>query len=667
MAIFRLINGYIPPPKNSRETNQEKMSSSEAKDMVTFRGIQRSYPPGEEMAVLYVIDPGSEVKTSKRDWVGLFRVGWTSSRDYYTFEWAPQPDAETNEGCVTFAGRRLPPEDGHFYQLCFVGRDGAVRGASAPFQFAPLSVSLDDMELVEVTDDSMKSIMVLQKKTNNEEMESLRRETKEVRAELSAVQTLLTATKTEKETLAGENADLRQQIEAANAAAEGQLAALNTEVNRLKEEIERARKETKEEKIKSAEKGARIVELEHKVVIKCEAEQRAQEQVKREQAKLQELLVTKESEEHDVKVLKERVSAVEGDLVEVSYEAEDLRQQMKIKESEVEDLRRLVGTRGEEFEQITEKLETAEARNAELNAECAQLRGRVAESQSEQLQQQSSLSADINAALSQKHEQIEKLEQELACAHANMAELMGAHKNNKPQHAPPPSPNVVDKGAYIALQQAYENLEKYYSEEKEKNRKAFFQMKKFQEGSASLRSEHDRMVERVKLCQTEYAAKAQECVELRRKLKGEGIPVTAPAAPQEHEEMVRNCEKAAAELSIRRKECNDLQGKITALETELAEAKQRYINLEDRFDKKIAEKNEEIQRKKHVFDEKAGELAALLVERDHLKAKVIHLSESVKEGASSRRCPMCDMKFPLRMNEQEFEKHVQGHFDREAV
>jgi chromosome segregation ATPase len=646
----------------NRENKPKAKKMSEAKDMVTFQDIQRSYPPGEEMVVHYVIDPGSELQTSKRDWVGLFRVGWTSSRDYYTFEWATQPDADTKEGSVTFAGRRLPPEDGHFYQLCFVSRDGAVRGASAPFQFAPLSVSLDDMELVEVTDDSMKSIMILQKKPNKEEMESLRRE---VRAELGEV---LTAAKAENEALAGENAGLRQQVEAANSAAQGQLVAQNTEVNALKEEIERARKETEEEKRKSAEKNARVVELEREVAIKCEAEQRLTEQVKREQARNQELLTAKESEEQEVKVLKGRVSAVEGELVEVTTEAEELRQQIRIKESQVDDLRRLVGTRGEELEQITEKLETAEARNAELHAVCAELRGRVQESQGEQLQQQSSLSADISAALSQKDEQIEKLEQELACTQANMVELVGARTNKSPQHAPPPPPNVVDKGAYVALQQAYENLEKYYSEEKERNVRALVQLKKFQEEYARLQSNHDIMVGRVKQCQAEYTAKAQECIELRRKLKKEGIPATTPAAQQEHGEMVQNCEKAAAELSIRRKECTDMQSKITALELELAEAKQRYIDLEDRHDRRMSEKNEEIQRQKMVFEEKAKEYAALLTERDRLKAKVAQLSECVKRSdKSSRSCPMCNMKFPLRMTEQDFEKHVNTHFEEETV
>lgn len=68
---------------------------SEKSESVVFLNIQRSYPPGEDLAVSYQCQANSELSPSGRDWVGLFRVGWTSSRDYYTFEWATSPSAES--------------------------------------------------------------------------------------------------------------------------------------------------------------------------------------------------------------------------------------------------------------------------------------------------------------------------------------------------------------------------------------------------------------------------------------------------------------------------------------------------------------------------------------------------------------------------------------------
>lgn len=647
---------------------------TDAKDMVTFHNIQRSYPPGEEMAVHYRIEAGSDLKTSKRDWVGLFRVGWTSSRDYYTFEWAPEPNPETNSGSVKFAGRRLPPEDGHFYQLCFVSRDGTVRGASAPFQFAPLSVSLEDMELVEITDDSMKSVMVLQKKSK--ELESLRREREEVRTELGDVQRSLTAAKTKGEHLASENAELREQLEAERDALQGEVVALKTDVVGAREEMERVKRELEGERRMSQEKDARIVGLEQEIAITCG---QLKEQLGREQECNKELLTGRENEEEEMKALRARLSTVEGEVVILMSEGEDLKQQIRIKDSQVDDLQRLVGTRGEELEQVMVKLETAEAQNTELHATCAELRATVQQRQEELVQQQGSFQVDISAALSQKDELIEKLEQELACAQANVAELIGAKNQSteQPQHHPPPPDNRVDKGAYIALQHAYETFEKYYADEKVAKERVLVQLKNTQEENALLKANHQEMVQRVLACKSEYESKARECVELQRRLKKDGLPTTVDIQPKpsgeceterEREEMIQNCQTAAAELSLRRKDCDDKTTQITTLEAKLAGAVQQSQELEDRFDRKIAEKNEEIERQRLLIAEKVDDLARITAERDEQVARVARLTgqiRSIKQPReeSSRCCPVCNTKFPLRMSEQDFERHVQAHFE----
>lgn len=635
---------------------------SETKDMVSFANIQRSYPPGEEMVVQYKIESGSDLKTTKRDWVGLFRVGWTSSRDYYTFEWAPEPNPETNEGCVKFAGRRLPPEDGHFYQLCFVSRDGSVRGASAPFQFAPLSVSLDDMELVEITDDSMQSMMVLQKKSK--EMESLRRESEETRTALTELQSELNAALATNQNIENENEALREQIKATTDATQSELVALKALLE--------------EEKGKTAAKDAQIVDMEQQLKVKFE-------QLSHEQDRNQELLTVKENEDQELKILKNRVSTLEGDIVVFTSDSEDMKQQMRIKESQIDDLQRLVGTRGEELEQMAEKLVAAESENSKLHASCAELRANLQQCQDEMIQRQGSLQVDINAAITKKDQHIEKLEQELVCTQVNIAELMGAarqcntsHMTEQPQHNPPLPANVVDKGAYNALQNAYDNFKKYYAEERAARERALVQLKTTQEECVRLQSSNQDMVQRILECKKQYEVKAHECIDLQRRLKKEGLP-TGTKSPkigqmeQEHEEMIRNCQTAAQELSLRRKESDEKTQKISILEEKLSraqqKARQQYEELQDHYDKKIAEKNEELLRLKQVFTEKADELADVMSERDELMAKVTQLTESVKkprdEGA--RCCPMCNTKFPSRMTEQDFAKHVHSHFEDETV
>lgn len=147
------------------------MATEQKQDSVSFFNVQKSYPPGEKLNIGYTLS--AELKRSTRDWVGLFRVGWSSSRDYYTFEWAPSRPDDNLKGEVTFAGRRLPPEDNHFYQFCYVTSDGRVRGASPPFQFLAVSLArVDDLELVEVGEESL---MILQPKKMREELEFIKR------------------------------------------------------------------------------------------------------------------------------------------------------------------------------------------------------------------------------------------------------------------------------------------------------------------------------------------------------------------------------------------------------------------------------------------------------------------------------------------------------------
>ena len=169
------------------------MASEQKQDTVAFVNVQKSYPPGEQLKIGYTLS--QELKRSTRDWVGLFKVGWTSSRDYYTFEWAPVLTDENLKGEVTFAGRRLPPEDNHFYQFCYVTSDGRVRGASPPFQFLAVSLArVDDLELIEVGEESLMILQPMKKKEDHDFMklntmnESLRYEKEELVKQLEEIE-----------------------------------------------------------------------------------------------------------------------------------------------------------------------------------------------------------------------------------------------------------------------------------------------------------------------------------------------------------------------------------------------------------------------------------------------------------------------------------------------
>ena len=84
-----------------------------------FANVRAAYPPRVDIALKLVAE--KSLPRTARDWVGIFRVGFASSRDYYTFQWVPLTAAEVGKDhddvSVTFAARSIPEEDGNFYQV----------------------------------------------------------------------------------------------------------------------------------------------------------------------------------------------------------------------------------------------------------------------------------------------------------------------------------------------------------------------------------------------------------------------------------------------------------------------------------------------------------------------------------------------------------------------
>uniref|UniRef100_A0A3B1IVR7 SKICH domain-containing protein n=1 Tax=Astyanax mexicanus TaxID=7994 RepID=A0A3B1IVR7_ASTMX len=80
---------------------------------VKFRNVGQTYFPQTRVECRYTIS--GHHKWSSHDWIGLFKVGWTSVRDYYTFAWALAPEgytSGTNVNCSVLFQRKI---------FCFLG------------------------------------------------------------------------------------------------------------------------------------------------------------------------------------------------------------------------------------------------------------------------------------------------------------------------------------------------------------------------------------------------------------------------------------------------------------------------------------------------------------------------------------------------------------------
>ncbi|KAM7137548.1 calcium-binding and coiled-coil domain-containing protein 2 isoform 4-T10 [Macrochelys suwanniensis] len=103
---------------------------------VIFNNVEKFYVPGGDITCYYTLT--QHITPRRKDWVGIFRVGWKTTREYYTFMWAPFPGDLSGESIVQqqiqFRAYYLPKDD-EYYQFCYVDEEGVVRGASVPFQF----------------------------------------------------------------------------------------------------------------------------------------------------------------------------------------------------------------------------------------------------------------------------------------------------------------------------------------------------------------------------------------------------------------------------------------------------------------------------------------------------------------------------------------------------
>ncbi|NXB24550.1 CACO2 protein, partial [Rhagologus leucostigma] len=144
---------------------------------VVFTGVEKFYEPGTDVTCSYSLTPN--IVPRGKDWVGIFRVGWKTTREYFTFLWAPVPAAGAAQQQIQFKAYYLPKDDDH-YQFCYVDQDGVVRGASVPFQFRPEP----DDDILVVTTQAEVEELELQNRNLRGENEELRGELRERNLEL---------------------------------------------------------------------------------------------------------------------------------------------------------------------------------------------------------------------------------------------------------------------------------------------------------------------------------------------------------------------------------------------------------------------------------------------------------------------------------------------------
>ncbi|KAM4735866.1 tax1-binding protein 1 homolog B isoform 2-T2 [Anableps anableps] len=224
---------------------------------VIFQNVGKSYLPHAALDCHYTLT--QFIKPHPKDWVGIFKVGWSTARDYYTFLWSPLPENYVEGTAVNrtviFQGYYVPNDDGEFYQFCYVTHKGEIRGASTPFQFRANSPSED--ELLTVEDECNSDILVVTTKAGllEQKVEEAQRENDELLKNMALIQQ-------EKEQLEAQKDSLQKEFEQGKET----CAQLRREIQEVLHSSQALQEEKEEVKRRLEEATARIVQLEEDLI-----------------------------------------------------------------------------------------------------------------------------------------------------------------------------------------------------------------------------------------------------------------------------------------------------------------------------------------------------------------------------------------------------------------
>lgn len=340
-----------------------------------------SYFPQSRVECHYSIS--SQHSWASNDWIGLFKVGWSSVRDYHTFVWALAPSSykEGNDVncCVHFQAGYLPGPSAEQYQFVYVDGKGEVCSQSAAFTFSapkPLEelVTLEEGEPGHEEGEDM--LMVIPRA---ELLQGRLQECLKERAEL--LQALEAAERS--------RGRERESTERTREAWEKKQEELEREISELQEELRRSREQVEELKKKREEMESLVVSVQEEkqalMAKKASGEERISQleedirlltqrgleretDLERLKERAKKVSAQKKEEENERKSLKVKLEQTEKELHSLSTEFQSLRSSLAQRDTHALQLRDTITT-------LTHKLNNAHRKEAASEAALADLRG----------------------------------------------------------------------------------------------------------------------------------------------------------------------------------------------------------------------------------------------------------------------------------------------------
>ncbi|KAE8575074.1 hypothetical protein XENTR_v10003696 [Xenopus tropicalis] len=208
---------------------------------VVFSRVEQSYVPGIDIICYFTYTSGFH--PAKKDWVGIFKVSWKTTREYYT--WVSADCEEQGlEKRVTFKAYYLPKESDDYYQFCYVDQKGEVRGVSIPFQLCR-----------KIQDEGEEDILLV---TTEEEAQGMKEKQRVLEEKVAALEKDKCTLQDECTQLALEQKNKAALIESLQAQ-QLECAKKNEELDQQNQELER---QLEEEKCKNGSLHLKVVSAE---------------------------------------------------------------------------------------------------------------------------------------------------------------------------------------------------------------------------------------------------------------------------------------------------------------------------------------------------------------------------------------------------------------------
>uniref|UniRef100_UPI00398F7746 tax1-binding protein 1-like isoform X2 n=1 Tax=Pristiophorus japonicus TaxID=55135 RepID=UPI00398F7746 len=573
---------------------------------VIFVNVEKLYMTDIPVKCNYTLTP--YISAHKKDWIGIFKVGWSTARDYHTFVWSPLPKEDIQverQQQVTFEAYYLPKDNNDFYQFCYVTHKGEIRGASTPFGFRLANSSMSD----QMDSDSIQEMLII---TTQDKLEESDRE---------------------KEELKGNNLRLTEE----NTALKKKIEELETRAEQDKEKHSGALERNKKDML-ALEKEMLEQKADNKVVIKAQSEKAEQ---------LQKGLTEKEAaclnSQKEIQDLRAKMESKQGSIEQLKQKYENALDKVRQLQQETEALRKEISTSETRLTSLSETKQqiASELRIAQDNLELVQFDFDTQKSENEKLMERLKKMAEMESQLQSqtvefchmRHALNEKLKTSSSDTTQEQVEKL-RHRLRE-----------TEEQLQLAKQRQVQTAADLQAAEAERER-----------SDANLRVAHQDI--------QHWKSKFHKIEQIFSKSE---VRFT---------EIERELGDKTRIVDVRNLEVTTLQGEIKKLNKKIGELKvgsnpwSRSFQLEHTNPYSLTVPKVDSGHSGLLFgnpyssNEGSQTGASIdLVQRQDSKE---NSQDTEEESIDSQMCPVCEVIFPLNLEDFDFEQHILKHFVREC-